>query len=132
MPKAQHAQRYRYLPALLRQLRTDAEMTQRDLAKKLRVSHVFVHKSEIGERRVDVTEYGAGFYLRRRALPVGLTQRRVAEAVGREQNFISRIETGQPRVDLLEFVIICRACDGDVGSETASLVKKIVRRRKSS
>jgi transcriptional regulator with XRE-family HTH domain len=57
MAKAQHAQRYRYLPALLRQLRTDAEMTQRDLAKKLRVSHVFVHKSEIGERRVDVTEF---------------------------------------------------------------------------
>jgi transcriptional regulator with XRE-family HTH domain len=57
MPKAQHAQRYRYLPALLRQLRTEAAMTQRDLAKKLRVSHVFVHKSEIGERRVDITEF---------------------------------------------------------------------------
>lgn len=32
-------------------------MTQRGLAEKLRVSHVFIHKSETGERRVDVTEF---------------------------------------------------------------------------
>ncbi len=57
MPKAQHAPRYRHLPALLRQLRTDADLTQRELAKKLKSDHVFVHKSEIGERRVDVTEF---------------------------------------------------------------------------
>ena len=57
MPKAQHAPRYRYLPAMLRRMREEADLTQRDLAKKLRVTHVFVHKSEIGERRVDITEF---------------------------------------------------------------------------
>lgn len=57
MPKAQHAPRYRLLPAMLRRLREGAGLTQRDLAKKLRVTHVFVHKSEVGERRVDVSEF---------------------------------------------------------------------------
>jgi transcriptional regulator with XRE-family HTH domain len=57
MAKAQHASRYRHLPGMLRKMRQAATLTQRDLAKKLRVSHVFVHKSEIGERRVDITEF---------------------------------------------------------------------------
>jgi transcriptional regulator with XRE-family HTH domain len=57
MAKAQHAQRYRHLPAMLRRLREEADLTQRGLAAKLRVTHVWVHKSEIGERRVDITEF---------------------------------------------------------------------------
>jgi transcriptional regulator with XRE-family HTH domain len=57
MAKAQHAPRYRCLPALLRSMRQEAHFTQRELAAKLKVSHVFVHKSEIGERRVDITEF---------------------------------------------------------------------------
>jgi transcriptional regulator with XRE-family HTH domain len=57
MAKAQHAQRYRHLPGLLRQIREDRGFTQRALAAKLGVTHVFVHKSEIGERRVDITEF---------------------------------------------------------------------------
>jgi len=57
MAKAQHAPRYRLLPRLLRQMRQDASLTQRQLAVKLHANHVFVHKSEIGERRVDVTEF---------------------------------------------------------------------------
>ena len=57
MTKAQHAPRYRLLPPLLRRLREEAGLTQRDLGERLHVSHVFVHKSEIGERRVDVTEF---------------------------------------------------------------------------
>ena len=57
MPKAQHAQRYRLLPDLLRQMRQEAGLTQRDLAGKLRVSHVSIHKSETGQRRVDVAEF---------------------------------------------------------------------------
>jgi transcriptional regulator with XRE-family HTH domain len=57
MAKAQHAPRYRYLPALLRTLRENAGMTQRQMAKKLNVTHVQVHKSETGERRVDVAEF---------------------------------------------------------------------------
>jgi transcriptional regulator with XRE-family HTH domain len=55
--KAQHAQRYRHLPKLLRGLREAAGLTQRALAKKLLVTHMFIHKSETGERRVDVTEF---------------------------------------------------------------------------
>lgn len=57
MAKAQHAARYRHLPGMLRRLRTEAELTQRGLAAKLRMTHVWVHKSEIGERRVDITEF---------------------------------------------------------------------------
>ena len=57
MSKSQHAPRYRQLPGLLRQMREDAGLTQRQLGSKLKTSHVFVHKSEIGERRVDITEF---------------------------------------------------------------------------
>jgi transcriptional regulator with XRE-family HTH domain len=57
MAKAQHSHRYRCLPGLLRQLRTNAGLTQRELARKLRTTHVFVHKSEVGDRRVDVAEF---------------------------------------------------------------------------
>jgi transcriptional regulator with XRE-family HTH domain len=57
MAKAQHAHRYRPLPALLREMREAAGLTQRQLAVKLRDSHVFVHKSEVGDRRVDVAEF---------------------------------------------------------------------------
>ena len=57
MAKSQHAHRYRLLPGLLRQMREDSGMTQRGLATKLRVTHLFVHKSEVGERRVDITEF---------------------------------------------------------------------------
>ena len=42
---------------MLRRMRQEASLTQRQLAAKLRVSHVFVHKSEVGERRVDVAEF---------------------------------------------------------------------------
>jgi transcriptional regulator with XRE-family HTH domain len=57
MAKAQHASRYRLLPGMLRELREASGLTQRGLAAKLRVTHVFVHKSEVGERRVDVAEF---------------------------------------------------------------------------
>jgi transcriptional regulator with XRE-family HTH domain len=57
MAKAQHAPRYRHLAAMLRKFREEAALTQRDLAAKLHVTHVWVHKSEIGERRVDITEF---------------------------------------------------------------------------
>ena len=57
MAKAQHAPRYRHLPKLLRDLREAAGLSQRALAQKLNVTHMFVHKSEIGDRRVDVSEF---------------------------------------------------------------------------
>lgn len=57
MAKAQHAHRYKYLPGLLRQIRNAAGLTQRKLGRKLNVTHIWVHKSEVGERRVDVAEF---------------------------------------------------------------------------
>ena len=57
MAKAQHHTRYRHLPAMLRRWREEANLTQRALAAKLRVTHVWVHKSETNDRRVDVTEF---------------------------------------------------------------------------
>lgn len=57
MAKAQHSHRYQPLPPFLRAMREKSGLTQRELAAKLKVDHVFVHKSEVGERRVDVTEF---------------------------------------------------------------------------
>ena len=57
MAKSLHAPRYKYLPSLLIQLRHEAGLTQRELANKLRISQSLIHKSEIGERRVDVAEF---------------------------------------------------------------------------
>lgn len=55
--KAQHAKRYRHLPGMLRAMREAAGLTQRALAEGLGTTHLFVHKSETGERRVDVAEF---------------------------------------------------------------------------
>jgi transcriptional regulator with XRE-family HTH domain len=38
-------------------MREEAGLTQRELAKRLRMSHVMVHNSETAERRVDVAEF---------------------------------------------------------------------------
>jgi transcriptional regulator with XRE-family HTH domain len=57
MAKSLQAQRYRRLPALLREMREKAKLTQRDLAKDLRINHTMVHNSETAERRVDVAEF---------------------------------------------------------------------------
>ena len=42
---------------MLRQLRLDRGLTQRELAALLKRPHSFVHKSEIGERRIDPLEF---------------------------------------------------------------------------
>lgn len=57
MAKSLQAQRYKQLPAMLREMREKAGLTQRDLAKKLRIDHVMIHNSETAERRVDVAEF---------------------------------------------------------------------------
>ena len=57
MPKSLQAQRYRRLPAMLREMRESAGLTQRELAKKLGINHTMVHNSETAERRVDVGEF---------------------------------------------------------------------------
>ncbi len=57
MPKSLQAQRYRHLPGFLRAMREKANLTQRDLGKKLRMNHTMVHNSETAERRVDLAEF---------------------------------------------------------------------------
>ena len=57
MAKSLQAQRYRQLPVFLREMREKASLTQRDLAKKLKMNHTMVHNSETAERRVDVAEF---------------------------------------------------------------------------
>jgi len=57
MAKSQHAASYRGVPGLLRQMREDAGLTQRELGKRAGRSQPWVHKSEIGERRVDISEF---------------------------------------------------------------------------
>ena len=57
MAKSQHAPSYRAVPNMLRRMREDAGLTQRDLATKVRRSQPWVHKSEIGERRIDISEF---------------------------------------------------------------------------
>jgi predicted transcriptional regulator len=57
MAKSQHALSYRPIPSLLREMRENAQLTQRALAWRVKRSQPWVHKSEIGERRVDVSEF---------------------------------------------------------------------------
>lgn len=42
---------------MLREMRESANLTQRELAKKLGINHTMVHNSETAERRVDVAEF---------------------------------------------------------------------------
>ena len=55
--KAQHAPHYLSLPVLLRNLREEAGMTQRQLGAKLGKPQSWVHNCEVANRRVDVTEF---------------------------------------------------------------------------
>ena len=62
MPKAEktfHGAAYRRFIALLKQARAEAELTQREVAKKLGRSHNFITKVESGQRRIDVVELKA-------------------------------------------------------------------------
>jgi len=48
--------KYRLVPALLRELRESAGITQRELAARLNVAQNTIHRMEIGSRRCDVLE----------------------------------------------------------------------------
>lgn len=45
--------------AMLRRMRTEARLTQRDLAVRLKMHNTMVHRSEIGDRRIDPVEFAA-------------------------------------------------------------------------
>jgi len=55
--RAQHRPGYRHFCRQLRAWRLEAGMTERDVAAILSKPHSFVHKSELGERRVDPLEF---------------------------------------------------------------------------
>jgi len=55
--KPQHARRYVRVPKFLCELRTEAGLTQREMAKKLNQPQSWVYKSENGIRRLDVAEF---------------------------------------------------------------------------
>ena len=58
MRKSTHTAEYGALRAELRTARTDAGLSQRQLAKRLMVPHSWVEKVENGERRIDLVECG--------------------------------------------------------------------------
>jgi hypothetical protein len=55
--KAQHDSGYWAVREVLLSHRQSASLTQRALAARLRKPQVWVHKSEVGERRVDLNEF---------------------------------------------------------------------------
>ncbi len=57
LKKAQHNRLYRRLPPLLRGIREEAGLTQRDLGALLKKPQSWVYNCETTNRRVDVTEF---------------------------------------------------------------------------
>ncbi|HWL94427.1 MAG TPA: helix-turn-helix transcriptional regulator [Phycisphaerae bacterium] len=55
--KSQHGSAYRFLPIVLRTLREEAALTQRELGHRLRKPQSYVHNCESANRRVDVSEF---------------------------------------------------------------------------
>jgi len=56
MPKSLHTPGYRLFCRLLREARTEAEISQTELARRLGVGQDFVSKCERGVRRLDAVE----------------------------------------------------------------------------
>lgn len=56
-PKPQHSPAYRRLAKMLRQMRIDAGLTQRDLAARMHLPASTIHKIEHGDRRIDPVEF---------------------------------------------------------------------------
>ena len=55
--KAQHERRYRALPPLLRKMRENAGLTQRDLGERLKKPQSWVYNCETANRRADLAEF---------------------------------------------------------------------------
>jgi transcriptional regulator with XRE-family HTH domain len=48
---------YKKVPAFLREMRKSADLTQRQLADRIKQSQWWVARSETGSRRIDVAEF---------------------------------------------------------------------------
>jgi len=59
MPKSQSATPQEQLLSLLRSVRTEGGLTQKDVAHRLKQPQSFVSKYESGERRLDILELRA-------------------------------------------------------------------------
>ena len=57
--KSQHDPSYRPVPALLRALREEAGLTQRELGARLKKPQSWVYNCESANRRVDISEFVA-------------------------------------------------------------------------
>ncbi len=57
MAKSQHSLIYQKVPALIREMREAAGLTQRELAKRTQKSQSWVFKSESASRRMDIAEF---------------------------------------------------------------------------
>lgn len=57
MQKSIHTPEYAALRAELLEMRERAGLSQRELARRLHVSHSWVAKVELGERRLDLIEF---------------------------------------------------------------------------
>jgi transcriptional regulator with XRE-family HTH domain len=55
--KSQHAPAYESLPVLLRTLREEAGLTQRELGERLAKPQSWIYNCESANRRVDVAEF---------------------------------------------------------------------------
>jgi len=55
--KAQHSPEYRVLLGFLREMREKANLTQRELGKRLKKPQSWVYNCETANRRMDVTEF---------------------------------------------------------------------------
>jgi transcriptional regulator with XRE-family HTH domain len=55
--KAQHHRHYSRVPTLLRELRDEAGLTQRDVGSRLKRPQSWVYNCETGNRRVDIAEF---------------------------------------------------------------------------
>ena len=72
-PRAVHSVQYQQMLARLRQARSDAGLTQVQVAKALGKTQAFVSKCELGERRIDPIDLAnfARLYKRQMAYFVG-------------------------------------------------------------
>jgi transcriptional regulator with XRE-family HTH domain len=57
MDKSTHTTEYAALRSELRSVREAAELSQRELAARLKVPHSWIAKVENGERRIDLIEF---------------------------------------------------------------------------
>ena len=55
--RPQHKIAYKKMCVRLREMRTQSGLTQRDLAKLIKMHNTMVHRSEIGDRRIDPIEF---------------------------------------------------------------------------